>query len=138
MLLLVFSKRVLKSKNKFNFASGTFCIFYISMKFFSVFRRKMSTSTQRHSGRKEPGVLTQSMGITVTFHSFLSLSSWICQSYICRFYFTPILLLLHPIHLRAAREPMIHRATFASRLHSDFKHPDTHTSALRAIPPELI
>lgn len=46
-----------------------------------------------------------------------------------------ISLLPHPTHWWAVMEPLIHRATFASRLHSDFKHPDLHASALCAIPP---
>lgn len=32
-------------------------------------------------------------------------------------------------------EPLMHRVTFVSRLHSDFKHCDFHAPALCAIPP---
>lgn len=44
-------------------------------------------------------------------------------------------LLPHPRHWRAVMEPLMHRVTFVSRLHSDFKHRDFRAPALRAIPP---
>lgn len=44
-------------------------------------------------------------------------------------------LLPHPRCWRAVMEPLMHRVTFVSRLHSDFKHCDFHAPALCAIPP---
>lgn len=47
-----------------------------------------------------------------------------------------ILLSTYTTHMRALTELFSHRTTFASRLRSDFKHPDLHESALCALPPE--
>lgn len=94
----------------------------------------MSTSPQRHYGRKEPEVFTQSMSVTVTFELFIT---FLLDLSVLHFQIT-ISLLPHRNHWRAVTEHLIHRATFASRLHSKFKHPHIHTSALCAVPPRAI
>lgn len=90
-----------------------------------MFRSKISSSPQRHCVYTINGYYCHLSELFITF--LLDLPVLHFQIGI-----SP---LPNPTHWRAVMEPLIHRVTFASRLHSDFKHPDLHASALCVVPP---